>query len=57
MDKDLVRLKRRQSFADRRLGIWDKIKAKYPEGMTKDNFEQIKKEIQEQEKKDRKRVA
>jgi len=57
MDKDLVRLKRRQSFADRRLEIWEKTKAKYPEGMTSDNLEQIKKEIQEQEKKDRKRVA
>jgi len=57
MDRDLVRLKRRQSFADRRLEIWDGMKVKYPEGMTKDNFEQIKKEIQEQERIDRNRVA
>jgi len=57
MDRDLVRLKRRQSFADRRLEIWDGMKVKYPEGITKKNFEQVKREIQDKEKEDRKCVA
>lgn len=50
MDKDTLRFKRRRTFLEKRLSIWDKLKGKYPEGITKANLEEIKKEIKKAEK-------
>jgi hypothetical protein len=49
MDKDLLRFKRRQSFLENRKRAYKEVMENHPEGMTKDNLEQIKKEIKEEE--------
>jgi len=49
MDRDLLRFKRRQSFLEKRKEAYKEVMKNYPEGMTKDNLEQIKKEIKKEE--------
>lgn len=46
-----------QSLAERRMEIWEEMKAKDPKGTAAMNWEQLKKKIQEQERKDKNRVA
>jgi len=40
-----------KAFADRRIKIFDKIMLKYPEGVTKNNLEEIRKAVLKEEKK------
>jgi len=49
MDRDLVRFKRRQAFLEKRAGAYKKVMENHPEGITKDNLEQIKKEVKKKE--------
>jgi len=42
---------RMKAFADRRIKIFDKIMLKYPEGVTKNNLEEIRKAVLKEEKK------
>ena len=49
MDKDLLRLKRRREFVEKRTGIYYKVIKKFPGGLTKDNLEQFKKRMKKEE--------
>ena len=49
MDRDLVRLRRRQAFVEKRKGAHKEVMKNHPEGITKDNLEQIKKELKKKE--------
>lgn len=50
MDRESMRFKRRQEFVERRKKAWKKVLKNHPEGITKDNLEQIKKELHQEEK-------
>jgi len=39
-----------KAFADRRIKIFDKIMLKYPNGITEDNLEEIRKAVLKEEK-------
>ncbi len=48
-DFDLIRRKRTQEFLERRKKSWNKIMKNHPEGLTKENHQQIKNEIKKEE--------
>lgn len=52
MDRESMRFKRRQEFVERRQKAWKKVLKNHPEGVTKSNLEQIKKEVHQEEKSD-----
>ena len=52
MDKDLIRLKRRQSFVNRRKEAYKKVIKNYPDGLTKENLGKFKEDMKEQELKE-----
>ena len=45
MDKDLLRLKRRQEFVEKRTRVYNKVIKEFPKGITKENLEQFKKRM------------
>jgi len=49
MDRDLMKFKRRQAFLNNRKKAVEKVMKNHPEGITRDNLEQIKKEIKKEE--------
>jgi len=50
MDRDLMKFKRRQVFLNNRKKAVEKVMKNHPEGITKNNLNQIKKEISRNEK-------
>lgn len=52
MDKDLIRFKRRQEFVRRRKVAYEKVIINYPNGLTKENLDQFKKDMKKQELKE-----
>jgi len=55
MDKDLIRLKRIQSVIERKTKAWERVMKNHPEGIMKDNIQQLKDEIKKEEIKIKKR--
>lgn len=50
MDRDLWRMKRRREFIEKRTRAYNKVIKEFPEGITRENHEQFKKRIKEEEK-------
>lgn len=46
---DIISSKRKQAFLERRGKSWDKVMENYPEGLTKENHQQVKGEIKKEE--------
>lgn len=51
MDRDLWRMKRRREFLEKREKSYNKAIKEFLEGITKENHEQFKKRIKEEESK------
>lgn len=49
MDKDSIGLKKRLSFIEQRKLAWKKVMKNHPEGVIKDNLQQIKNEMKKEE--------
>ena len=49
MDKDLLRLKRRREFVEKRTSIYHKVIKEFPEGITRENLEHFKKRMKKEE--------
>ncbi len=48
-DNDLVKLKRRQEFVNRRKSAYKKVIKNYPDGLTKENLDSFKEDMKRQE--------
>jgi len=52
MNKDSLRFERRQAFIKKRKEAYKKVMENHPGGITRDNLDQVKKEIKKEEEGD-----